>query len=71
MAPSLLGLGVVLYLLTIEVLRWLRGSDTVWDVLVWAVVLIPLILACLIAGHGRWDMQGDDHCDRQGKADFS
>ena len=41
MAPSLLGLGVVLYLLTIEVLRWLRGSDTVWDVLVWAVVLIP------------------------------
>lgn len=53
MAPSLLGLGVVLYLLTIEVMRWLRGSDTVWDVLVWAVVLIPLILACLIAGHGR------------------
>lgn len=53
MAPALIGLSVALYLLALEVVRWLTGSDTVCDVLVWAIVLIPLVLACVISAHGR------------------
>jgi hypothetical protein len=50
---ALVGLLVAAFLLGLEVARWRRGSDTVWDVLGWLIVLIPLVLACLIAAHGR------------------
>jgi hypothetical protein len=50
---ALVGLLVAAFSLGLEVARWRRGSYTANDVLGWAIVLIPLVLACVIATNGR------------------